>query len=206
MALFSQTKDFLSHSFSQPHGQLSFFAVAGASFGLGLAFYRLVADSPAPKILASPRQSLLPKLSDSELSELALPPDVLPGARDVATPYGTIRVYEWGPEDGKKVLFIHGITTPCIALGDVAHHLAHKGCRVMLFDLYGSPCIVPILQPDCSCISIHDQSKSFPSRNYGQNGLTTNTALHTGLEEAILISLQMYRKIRGYSQPRYFLR
>lgn len=138
MALLSQTKDFISRSFSEPHGQLSFFAVAGASFGLGLAFYRLCADSPTPRILPSPRQSLLPTLSDSEVSELPLPPDVLPGARDLATPYGTIRVYEWGPEDGTKVLFIHGITTPCIALGDVAHHLVHKGCRVMLFDLYGS--------------------------------------------------------------------
>ncbi|KAK2767574.1 hypothetical protein FQN54_003732 [Arachnomyces sp. PD_36] len=137
MALFSQTKDFLSQSVSQPHGQLSLFAVAGASFSLGLVFYRLIASSAAPEILPSPRLTLLPNLSDSEKSALALPPDVLPGARDVPTPYGTIRVYEWGPEDGKKVLFIHGITTPCIALGDVAHHLAHNGCRVMLFDLFG---------------------------------------------------------------------
>lgn len=138
MALFSQTKDFLSQSFSQPHGHLSLFAVAGASFSLGLVFSRLLTGSRAPEILPSPRQSLLPSLSESERSALALPPDVLPGARDVSTPYGTIRVYEWGPDDGKKVLFVHGITTPCIALGDVAHNLAHKGCRVMLFDLYDS--------------------------------------------------------------------
>jgi hypothetical protein len=31
--------------------------------------------------------------------------------------YGTIRVYEWGPEKGRKILFLHGITTPCVALG-----------------------------------------------------------------------------------------
>jgi pimeloyl-ACP methyl ester carboxylesterase len=64
-----------------------------------------------------------------------LPLDVLPGARDVQTPYGSIRVYEWGPEDGPKVLLVHGITTPCISLGGLAHAFVDRGCRVMLFDL-----------------------------------------------------------------------
>ncbi|KAL4972320.1 Alpha/Beta hydrolase protein [Aspergillus desertorum] len=66
-----------------------------------------------------------------------LPTDVLPGARDVKTPYGSIRVYEWGPEHGPKVLLVHGITTPCISLGGLAHSLVDRGCRVMLFDLFG---------------------------------------------------------------------
>ncbi|RDW69082.1 alpha/beta hydrolase [Aspergillus mulundensis] len=66
-----------------------------------------------------------------------LPTDVLPGARDVQTPYGSIRVYEWGPENGPKVLLVHGITNPCIALGGLAHGLVDRGCRVMLFDLFG---------------------------------------------------------------------
>lgn len=48
-----------------------------------------------------------------------------------------MRVYEWGPEEGRKVLLLHGITTPCIALGSVANALVEKGCRVMLFDLFG---------------------------------------------------------------------
>jgi pimeloyl-ACP methyl ester carboxylesterase len=55
----------------------------------------------------------------------------------VPTPYGSIRVYEWGPEDGQKVLLIHGVSTPSVALGGVANGLAEKGCRVMLFDLFG---------------------------------------------------------------------
>jgi len=78
---------------------------------------------------------LVPSLSDAEKKALPLPPDVFPGSRDVATPYGSIRVYEWGPEDGTKVLFVHGITTPCLALGGIAHALADRGCRVILFDL-----------------------------------------------------------------------
>jgi hypothetical protein len=47
--------------------------------------------------------------------------------------YGAIRVYEWGPEDGRKVLLVHGVTTSCLTLGAIAHGLVEKGCRVMLF-------------------------------------------------------------------------
>ncbi|KAH0499468.1 hypothetical protein TgHK011_006665 [Trichoderma gracile] len=64
-------------------------------------------------------------------------PDAFPGARDVETPYGSIRVYEFGPEDGEKVLLVHGISTPCITLAHIAHGLVARGCRVMLFDLFG---------------------------------------------------------------------
>jgi pimeloyl-ACP methyl ester carboxylesterase len=46
-------------------------------------------------------------------------------------------VCEWGPEDGPRVLFLHGISTSCITLAKLAHGLAKRGCRVMLFDLFG---------------------------------------------------------------------
>ncbi|KAK0832012.1 hypothetical protein LTR03_015266, partial [Friedmanniomyces endolithicus] len=69
---------------------------------------------------------------------LPYPPDALPGARDIETPYGSIRVYEWGPPAGRKVLFVHGISTPCIAFAGMAKLLVEReGCRVMLFDLFG---------------------------------------------------------------------
>ncbi|KIX97730.1 uncharacterized protein Z520_06508 [Fonsecaea multimorphosa CBS 102226] len=90
-----------------------------------------------PTIVRSPRVTVLPKLSPEEIADLPYPPDVLPGARDVDTPYGSIRVYEFGPEDGRKVLLVHGISTPAIALGAVANALVDNGCRVMLFDLFG---------------------------------------------------------------------
>lgn len=64
------------------------------------------------------------------------PPNVFPGGRDVDTPFGMINVFEWGPEDGEKVLLMHGIGTPCVALGDAAKHLVSKGYRVMLFGEY----------------------------------------------------------------------
>jgi pimeloyl-ACP methyl ester carboxylesterase len=44
-----------------------------------------------------------------------------------------MRVYEFGPEDGHKVLFIHGISTSCVTLGRLANGLVDRGCRVMLF-------------------------------------------------------------------------
>ncbi|KAK8930431.1 hypothetical protein H634G_07451 [Metarhizium anisopliae BRIP 53293] len=88
-------------------------------------------------VLRSPLKTVLPRASREELSELVYLPDAFPGARDVETPYGTIRVYEFGPEDGDKVLLVHGISTSCITLGRIAHALVERGCRVMLFDLFG---------------------------------------------------------------------
>ncbi|KAI1082936.1 alpha/beta-hydrolase [Whalleya microplaca] len=81
--------------------------------------------------------SPLALLPNKRTEDLPYPPDALPGGRDVATPYGSIRVYEWGPEDGDRILLVHGISTPVIALGDLAHELVARGCRVMLFDLFG---------------------------------------------------------------------
>ncbi|KAJ3560556.1 hypothetical protein NPX13_g9262 [Xylaria arbuscula] len=56
-----------------------------------------------------------------------------------------IRVYEWGPggNDGSssgergRVLLVHGISTPVVALGDLGHELVARGYRVMMFDLFG---------------------------------------------------------------------
>lgn len=52
--------------------------------------------------------------------------------------YGSIRVYEWGPLSGEKVVFVHGISTSCITLTKLANALVEeRGCRVLLFDLFG---------------------------------------------------------------------
>ena len=112
--------------------------VAGVGLFSAGAIARGLFRSPrTATIFSSPQKTLLPKLSDIEKSDLPYPPDVLPGARDVDTPYGSIRVYEYGPEDGRKVILVHGISTPAIALGSVANNLADNGCRVLLFDLFG---------------------------------------------------------------------
>lgn len=95
--------------------------------------YTSTTSTPLSKIIESPLSKIRATLSKAEQDKLPYPPDSLPGARDVSTPYGRIRAYEWGPEDGQKVLLVHGISTPCVALFEVADQLVEKGCRVILF-------------------------------------------------------------------------
>jgi hypothetical protein len=49
------------------------------------------------------------------------------------TPYGTIKVFEWGPEDGEKVLIIQGIGTPSLGYAGIANELVANGYRVMTY-------------------------------------------------------------------------
>lgn len=86
-------------------------------FALGYLFSKANQRRPESTIIPSPLKTLLPKLSASEASKLAYLPDALPGSRDTESPLGSLRIYEWGPEDGGKVLMVHGISTPSIALG-----------------------------------------------------------------------------------------
>ncbi|KAF1990227.1 alpha/beta-hydrolase [Aulographum hederae CBS 113979] len=89
------------------------------------------------KTIPSPRDTLLPTLSREQMARLPYPPNILPGARDVDTMYGIMRVYEFGPENGRKVVFVHGEATALPIFARIAHGLAKKGCRVLLFDLWG---------------------------------------------------------------------
>lgn len=89
-----------------------------------------------PLVIESPIERVT-SLSKSEQDKLPYPPDALPGKRDIDTPYGSIRAYEWGPEDGQKVLLVHGISTPCVSIAGVASRLAKDGHRVLIFDLFG---------------------------------------------------------------------
>ncbi|KAI0910569.1 Alpha/Beta hydrolase protein [Ustulina deusta] len=90
-----------------------------------------------PQIIPGALTTSVPRLSKDELATAPYRTDHFPGARDVVTPYGNIRVYEFGPEQGRKVLLVHGISTSCMTLADIANSLAEKGCRVLLFDLFG---------------------------------------------------------------------
>ncbi|KAL1878652.1 hypothetical protein Daus18300_001927 [Diaporthe australafricana] len=69
-----------------------------------------------PSVLQSPLSSRISSLSPEDQSQLLYPPDYFPGARDVPTPYGSIR---------------------CLTLTHIAHGLVERGCRVLLFDLFG---------------------------------------------------------------------
>lgn len=110
-------------------------SVAVASVVIAVALRVLTRYSKrlhAPKAIPSPRTTLPPRQTSAQSSALPYPPDLLPGSRDVDTPYGIMRVYEWGPEDGGKVIMIPGDTTSAPIFGIVAKKLVLKGLRVMI--------------------------------------------------------------------------
>lgn len=115
---------------------LKFLAIgAVASVGIGAFLtsqYHGNIHQPC-RIIDSPLPWIRETLTRKQQEKLPYAPDALEGPRDVATPFGNIRVYEWGPQEGKKVLLVHGISTPCIALSGLAEELVQRGCRVMLF-------------------------------------------------------------------------
>lgn len=55
----------------------------GTSLTLFALARGLTAANQAPKIIRSPRDTSLPRLSKEEREKLPYPPDVMPGARDV---------------------------------------------------------------------------------------------------------------------------
>ncbi|KAL0569725.1 hypothetical protein V5O48_012240 [Marasmius crinis-equi] len=65
------------------------------------------------------------------------PEDFYAGGGYVRFPYGRVRYWLFGPEDGQKIVLIHGLSIPAFVWRDVAPGLAEKGLRVLVYDLYG---------------------------------------------------------------------
>lgn len=63
--------------------------------------------------------------------------DYFPGGGYAVLPYGRVRYWLMGPEDGEKVVLIPGLLLPAIIWKNVAPQLAFHGFRVLLYDLYG---------------------------------------------------------------------
>lgn len=85
--------------------------------------------------IPSPLTTQLPNLSPSQIAALPYPPDLYPGARDVQTSYGVMRVYEWGNENGRKVMLVHGDATCAPLWKRVAERLVAKGCRLIVLGM-----------------------------------------------------------------------
>lgn len=101
-----------------------------------LSLYLLARPALSPRA-KSPKTDIVRVRDRAEPDpEAPYPPDLFPGGKDVDTVYGAVRVFEWGPEQGEKVLLVHGVGTPCIALGDMAWELVRRGYRVMLFGMF----------------------------------------------------------------------
>ena len=68
--------------------------VIGASVATTLAAISLaklaLQSPPTPKLIRSPRETLLPNLTSEEQDQLGYPPDILPGARDVSSPVSQV--------------------------------------------------------------------------------------------------------------------
>lgn len=120
-------------SFSIPAYFLPLSALSICLFGVARLKWKETTFEPLNYVVRSPLKTVLPHLSKEQKDGLPYPPDLFSGRRDVQTPWGSLRVYEWGPEHGRRVLLVHGISTPCLSLGRVAEILAQNGCRVMLF-------------------------------------------------------------------------
>ncbi|KAH9946664.1 alpha/beta-hydrolase [Amylocystis lapponica] len=52
-------------------------------------------------------------------------------------PYGRTRFWLLGPEDGTRVVLVHGLATPAVTWTQIAPYLAERGCRVLVYDEYG---------------------------------------------------------------------
>ncbi|KAI9063015.1 alpha/beta-hydrolase [Trametes sanguinea] len=65
------------------------------------------------------------------------PEDLFPNGNYAQLPYGRVRYWILGPEEGTKVVLIHGISTPAITWKEIAPYLAEQGFRVLVYDLYG---------------------------------------------------------------------
>lgn len=98
-----------------------------ASLVLGYRFGRR-SNATGPRLIKAPVPS----------PDNGYPSDYFPNGRQVESPYGAIRVYEQGPEDGERLLFVHGISTPSPVFNSIFDQLlAHGKYRIATFDLFG---------------------------------------------------------------------
>ena len=136
MLLYYEMMNLLSYSMF-PLALATLAALSVATLFLAVRYSRLARKPKALReSIPSPRETLIPHLSPAQADALPYPSDLLPGARDVDTPFGTMRVYEWGPRAGRKVILIHGDTTPGPMLAPIAYALAIRGCRVMTYGTF----------------------------------------------------------------------
>ncbi|KIJ69727.1 hypothetical protein HYDPIDRAFT_164024 [Hydnomerulius pinastri MD-312] len=88
---------------------------------------------PSPPVI----HSSLSSLPSSCSSWSVYPEDYYDGGAYATLPHGQVRYWLIGPENGRKVVLVHGLSIPAIVWKDVAPVLASRGYRVLLYDLYG---------------------------------------------------------------------
>ncbi|KAG0241010.1 hypothetical protein BGW41_006462 [Actinomortierella wolfii] len=91
--------------------------------------------------LISNRGRTLPSLQHAPCeitSKSAYPEDFYPGGQYLTLPLlGEMHYFLFGPSDSnKKIVFVHGLSTPASVYSKIARHMAESGCQVLLYDLY----------------------------------------------------------------------
>ncbi|KAG0294846.1 hypothetical protein BGZ96_000335 [Linnemannia gamsii] len=105
--------------------------VAAAASVLALVGVKKVCSA-----ITAERGLTLPSLRAANLLKCAYPEDYYPGGEYAELSYGETHYFLFGPEDGKKIVFVHGLSTPASVYNGVVRHMAANGCRVLLYDLY----------------------------------------------------------------------
>ncbi|PCH40703.1 alpha/beta-hydrolase [Wolfiporia cocos MD-104 SS10] len=86
---------------------------------------------------STPAQPSLASLPADSPSWDIYPEDFYEGGAYARLPQGTVRYWLIGPENGERIVLIHGLSVPAIIWKEIAPQLAQNGFRVLLYDLYG---------------------------------------------------------------------
>ncbi|KAF7296721.1 Hydrolase-4 domain-containing protein [Mycena chlorophos] len=102
-----------------------------------VALYALRGSPPHSNVLPAPADRGLDSLPPNSRVREIYPENWLEGGGYVTLPLGRVKYWIVGPENGKKVVLIHGLTTPALAFARIVPLLVAANFRVMVYDLYG---------------------------------------------------------------------
>ncbi|KAI9594042.1 Alpha/Beta hydrolase protein [Syncephalis fuscata] len=75
--------------------------------------------------------------SPEERALMPYPEDFYSGGAYVTLEHGDVRYYLLGPEDGRKIVLVHGLQWPCTVWEFAVKDLVMRGYRVLTYDNYG---------------------------------------------------------------------
>ncbi|KAJ3316242.1 hypothetical protein HDU76_001953 [Blyttiomyces sp. JEL0837] len=110
-------------------------AISGAAVATGLGLYLLYRTIvPKDDVPLGNLSHVKPKKGEKTL---VYPPDFFGPGNLADLPTGKTHYFLLGPEQGPKLVLIHGISSGWAAMPSFVNTLASKGFRVLAYDLYG---------------------------------------------------------------------
>ncbi|KAJ7732759.1 Alpha/Beta hydrolase protein [Mycena maculata] len=104
---------------------------------LVVSFYLLASFPTPPRRLPVPVLPGLASLPPESRAREIYPEDWVGEGRYAEFPMGRTRYWLAGPDTGKKVVLIHGLSVPALVWAPLVPQLVAAGHRVLLYDLYG---------------------------------------------------------------------